>query len=110
MLVYIIKKGPSLNAKEKNTVAHPLQFRNPIYNKEAQVDVALGNNSHESGAKSRAISPRPDFETGWFTTAALWVEVEAEPVLVLVLVPIEVDLEPVAVAVAFWVESQKTSL
>lgn len=57
--------------------------------------------------KRSAIKPRPDFDTGWFAIAALWVEVEVE---VLVLVPVEVDLEPVAVAVALGAALQKTSL
>lgn len=57
--------------------------------------------------KRSAIRPRPDFDTGWFTTAALWVEVE---VLVLVLVPVDVDLDSFAVAVALGAALQKTSL
>lgn len=53
-----------------------------------------------------ATRPSPDFDTGWFTIAAL-VEVEVAPVPVALLV---VGLEPVAVAVALRAALQKTSL
>lgn len=53
-----------------------------------------------------AARPRPDFDTGWFTKAAL---VEVEVALVPVAVPV-VGLDPVAVAVALLAALQKTSL
>jgi hypothetical protein len=53
----------------------------------------------KADANIKATRPNPDFDTGWFATAALWVEVEVEvPV-----VPEDVEevLVAAAVAVAF---------
>jgi hypothetical protein len=53
----------------------------------------------KADANIKATRPSPDLDTGWFATAALWVEVEVEvPV-----VPEDVEevLVAAAVAVAF---------
>jgi hypothetical protein len=79
MLVYILK-GPSPKAKESTRSVFHSKSQTEYQTKKPKPTVALRNDSHESGAESRAISPRPDFETDWFTTATLWVEVEVASV------------------------------